>query len=108
METKEIIKSEVQNYAKFNIIRYAQVWEDADILVNALEINENDNILSIASAGENSLSLLVKNPRHVYAIDLNDEQIFCSEIKIMAFKKLNYEENLFNDDNASNDAGIKF
>ena len=92
METKEIIKSEVQNYAKFNIIRYAQVWEDADILVNALEINENDNILSIASAGENSLSLLVKNPRHVYAIDLNDEQIFCSEIKIMAFKKLNYEE----------------
>ena len=94
METKDIVKSEVQNYAKFNIIRYAQVWEDADILCDALEINENDNILSIASAGENALSLLVKNPKHVYAIDLNDEQIFCSEFKIKAFKNLEYDETM--------------
>lgn len=94
METKEIVKSEVQNYAKFNIIRYAQVWEDAEILLDALEINENDNILSIASAGENALSLLIKNPKHVYAIDLNDEQIFCSEFKIKAFKYLEYDETM--------------
>ena len=54
MSTKELIKSEVEDYAKFDIIRYAQVWEDAEILIEALDINENDNILSISSAGENA------------------------------------------------------
>ena len=92
METKEIVKSEVQDYAKFNIIRYAQVWEDAEILLDALEINNNDNVLSIASAGENALSLLIHNPEHVYAIDLNDEQIFCCELKIAAIKNFEYDE----------------
>lgn len=92
METKEIVKSEVQNYAKFNMIRYAQVWEDAEILCDALEINSEDEIISIASAGENALSLLINNPKHVYAIDLNDEQIFCSEFKICCFKYLDYTE----------------
>ena len=50
METKEIVKSEVEDYAEFNLIRYAQVWEDADILLEALNVDENDNVLSIASA----------------------------------------------------------
>ena len=49
-DTKELIKSEVEDYAKFDLIRYAQVWEDADVLLEALDINENDKILSIASA----------------------------------------------------------
>jgi S-adenosylmethionine:diacylglycerol 3-amino-3-carboxypropyl transferase len=42
MSTKELVKSEVEDYAKFDIIRYAQVWEDAEILIEALKINEND------------------------------------------------------------------
>ena len=83
MSTKELIKSEVEDYAKFDIIRYAQVWEDAEILIESLNINENDNILSIASAGENALSLLIKNPNKVYAIDLNANQIACTEFKII-------------------------
>ena len=48
MTTKELIKSEIEDYAKFDIIRYSQVWEDAEILIEALEINNTDNILSIA------------------------------------------------------------
>ena len=66
-----MIKSEIENYAEFNIIRYSQVWEDADILIEALDIKEQDNILSIASAGENAISMLIKKPKVVYAIDLN-------------------------------------
>jgi len=50
MATKNLVKSEVEDYANFNLIRYAQVWEDAEVLNEALNINENDNILSIASA----------------------------------------------------------
>lgn len=92
METKELVKSEVEDYAKFDIIRYAQVWEDAEVLIEGLDINENDNILSIASAGENAISMLIKNPNKVYAIDLNANQIACSEFKKICYKYLDYEE----------------
>lgn len=92
MDTKELVKSEVEDYAKFNLIRYAQVWEDAEILLEALDIKNNDNILSIASAGENVLSMLIKNPNKIYAIDLNKNQIACFEFKIACYKYLGYEE----------------
>ena len=92
MPTKELVKSEVEDYAKFNLIRYSQVWEDADILIEALQINEKDNVLSIASAGENALALLTKNPNKVYAIDLNINQIACTELKKIAYKYLEYDE----------------
>ena len=92
MQKKELVKSEIENYAEFDIIRYAQVWEDAEILIEALDIKEEDNILSIASAGENAISMLIKNPKVVYAIDLNVNQIMCTEFKITCYKDLNYEE----------------
>ena len=88
----KMIKSEVEDYAKFNLIRYAQVWEDADILIDALDINSKDKILSIASAGENALAMLTKNPKKVYAIDLNFEQIACCELKKSAYKLLDYDK----------------
>jgi S-adenosylmethionine-diacylglycerol 3-amino-3-carboxypropyl transferase len=92
MSTKELVKSEVQDYAKFNIIRYAQVWEDAEILLKALEIDKKDVVLSIASSGENAFSMLIKNPKHVYAIDLSQEQIMCCSLKVAAYKYLDYQE----------------
>ena len=92
MANNKLIKSEVEDYAKFDIIRYAQVWEDAEILIEALDIKPTDNVLSIASAGENALSLLIKDPKNVYAIDLNENQIFCTELKKIAYKYLDYDE----------------
>ena len=97
METKEklenkLVKSEVENYADFNIIRYSQVWEDTETLLQALDIQEEDNILSIASAGENVLSMLIKKPKKIYAIDSNENQIICTEFKLICYKYLEYEE----------------
>ena len=92
MGSKELVKSEVEDYAKFDLIRYSQVWEDAEILIKALKINEKDNVLSIASAGENALSMLIKNPNKVYAIDLSFNQIACTELKKIAYKYLEYNE----------------
>ena len=92
VEEKQLVKSEVEDYAKFDILRYAQVWEDTDILLQALDIHENDNILSIASAGENAISMLIKNPNKVFAIDLSENQIACTELKIVAYKYLDYQE----------------
>lgn len=84
--------SEVEAKADFSIIRYAQVWEDADILLAALDIQPNDTCLAIASGGDNSLAMLSKSPKKVIALDLNPAQIYCLELKVSAFKCLSHDE----------------
>jgi len=88
----ELRFSEIENHADFSRIRYAQCWEDADILLTALEVQPGDVCLSVASAGDNSLSLLTRNPARVIAVDFNRQQIALLELKARAFKFLNYEE----------------
>ena len=46
--------------ARFDIIRYAQVWEDADVLVTALRGPPGRSFLSVCSAGDNALALFPK------------------------------------------------
>ena len=82
---------EIQERAKFDKIRYANCWEDAEILIEAFDICPTSKCLSIASAGDNSLSLLVKNPEVVFAADLSIPQIACCELKKYAIKFLDYE-----------------
>ncbi len=84
--------SEIENHADFSRIRYAQCWEDADVLLEALNIKPGDVCLSVASAGDNSLSLLAANPAKVIAVDFNRQQIACLELKARAIKYLTYEE----------------
>lgn len=81
----------IEQRAKFDIIRYASCWEDADILLEALNIKSDGNYLSIASAGDNSFSILSKNPKLVVALDINPVQLACVELKKVAFKKLTYK-----------------
>lgn len=73
-------------------IRYAQCWEDADVLLRGLEIKPGDVCLSIASGGENTLSMLVANPAKVVAIDLNQAQLACLELKMAGFRCLTHFE----------------
>src|SRR6185503_2469857 len=84
--------SEVQRSADFSIIRYAQVWEDADVLLDALDIQSGDTCLSIASAGDNALAMLAKNPHRVVAIDLSSAQLACLELRVAAYRKLEHPE----------------
>ncbi|MCX8131508.1 MAG: BtaA family protein [Clostridia bacterium] len=86
--------SKVVSATSFDFIRYSNCWEDADILVEGLRIGEGDKCLSICSAGDNSLALLVSNPDSVTAIDLSDAQIACLELRMSAFGNLNYEDML--------------
>ena len=86
--------SEIEARAKFDLIRYAQVWEDADLLIEALNVQENDIVLSIASAGDNAFALLAQNPAKVYAVDLNFSQIACCELRKAMYKNLNWQEHL--------------
>jgi S-adenosylmethionine-diacylglycerol 3-amino-3-carboxypropyl transferase len=84
--------TEAAQRADFSRIRYAQVWEDADILVEALSIGPESNCLSIASAGDNALALLAQNPKKVVAIDLNPAQLHCLALRVAAFRKLDHPE----------------
>lgn len=85
--------SEAATKADFTtLIRYAQVWEDADILLDALDIQPDDECLSIASAGDNALAMLARGPRRVVALDLNPSQLACLELRVAAFRRLDNPE----------------
>ena len=86
------MKSEVENYADFSRILYSQCWEDADILLEALKVKKNGTYVSIASAGDNSFALLSKSPRKVTAIDVNEQQLYCVELKREAYRLLDYND----------------
>lgn len=86
------MEKRIEKQAQFDFIRYANCWEDADILIRALKIKEGGSYLSIASSGDNSLSLLSKNPSLVLVIDINPAQLACVELRKSAFKHLSYEE----------------
>lgn len=84
--------SEVQQRADFSQIRYAQCWEDAEILLEALDIRPGDTCLSIASAGDNALALLTQDPARVVALDLSPAQLACLELRVAAYRELEHEE----------------
>src|SRR5260370_41514142 len=84
--------SEVAAKADFSGIRYAQCWEDADILLEALDIQPGDVCLAIASAGDNALAMLSRDPQRVIALDLSPAQLACVELRVAAYRELNHPE----------------
>jgi S-adenosylmethionine-diacylglycerol 3-amino-3-carboxypropyl transferase len=75
--------------ARFDFVRYASVWEDADVLCEALApVAQGGRLLSIASAGDNVLALLTLDPAAVVAVDLNPAQLACLELRIAALRRL--------------------
>ena len=76
----------------FDIIRYANCWEDADALLEGLEVKPGGKILSIGSAGDNCFSLLTTNPSIVIAVDINPNQLYLIELKKACFKFLAYDQ----------------
>jgi S-adenosylmethionine-diacylglycerol 3-amino-3-carboxypropyl transferase len=90
--TAMVCATEAAKSADFTQIRYAQCWEDADILLDALEVKDGETCLSIASAGDNSFSLLVRNPAKVIAVDLNAAQLACCALRKAAYLSLDHPE----------------
>ena len=78
----------------FGFIRYANCWEDADILLEGLACSTNQKIISIASGGCNSFSLLTTDPEVVVAVDISLVQLYLVELKRLAIRKLSREEYL--------------
>lgn len=86
------VGSEVGRKADFSLIRYAQVWEDADVLLEALDVQPGQVVLSIASAGDNALALLTRKPKRVIALDLSPAQLACLELRVAAYRELSHLE----------------
>ena len=86
------MRSEAAARADFSTIRYAQVWEDADVLIEGLAARPGDVHLSIASAGDNALALLTTRPSRVHAVDMNPAQLSCLALRIAAYKVLSHAE----------------
>lgn len=73
-------------------IHYSQCWEDPRPSLEALEIKPEDDVLSIASGGDNSFALLLSNPRSVTVVDRNPAQLHLAELKMRAMEHLSYDE----------------
>ena len=69
----------------FEFIRYANCWEDAELLLSTLGSREGQRILSVGSAGDNSLSLLTTQPEQIVAVDVSQVQLYLIELKKAAF-----------------------
>ncbi|MDH3232874.1 MAG: BtaA family protein [Alphaproteobacteria bacterium] len=82
----------IADRADFGLIRYAQVWEDADVLLAGLRPKPGEVVVSVASAGDNALALLTADPSRVVAFDLSAAQLECLRIRIAAYRALVHAE----------------
>lgn len=81
--------SPIQDRARFDLVRYANVWEDAWILREALRPEPGKRMISIASAGDNAFALLAAGAEVVSA-DLSPAQIALVDLKRAAIRRLNH------------------
>ncbi len=82
-------RSEIQHRADFSKVRYAQCWEDAQLLIGALD-PRGRHCLSIGSAGDNSFALLAAGAASVTAVEMNPAQIACIELRKAAYLHLDH------------------
>lgn len=85
------MKTEIQDHAEFNAVRYANCWEDADILMQAMQPNGR-HCLSIGSAGDNSFSMLAEGASHVTIAEMNPAQVACMKLRVAGYKILSHGE----------------
>ena len=73
-------------------LRYANCWEDTEVLLRHINRGQGAQYLSIASGGENSLSLLYLDPERVHVVDVNPLQLYLLELKMAAIQQLDWED----------------
>ncbi|MBO9712282.1 DUF3419 family protein [Sphingomonas sp.] len=86
------MSTEIAAKAGFEAIRYAQLWEDADVLVEALGPRPGGTLVSIGSAGDNALAMLLCDPAEVVTVDLSAAQVACIRLRVAAWPVLSHGE----------------
>src|SRR5882757_3983688 len=82
--------SQIAGKARFDHIRYAQLWEDADVLLHGLGSAPGATLVSICSAGDNALAMLTLDPDRVVVVDLSPAQIACLTIRMAMYRQLDH------------------
>lgn len=72
----------------FRGLVYAQIWEDPDVDMTALQIRPDSRIIAIASGGCNVLSYLTADPEAITAVDLNTAHIALNKLKLASAQHL--------------------
>jgi len=92
----------------FSRLVYAQIWEDPQADLQALQLKPGANILTIASGGCNALAYLSAQPAAVHAVDLNAAHLAMLNLKQQAIKHLpDYEAALAFLGNAAHPDNLK-
>lgn len=85
-------EASIEARARFDRIRYAQLWEDADVLHGVFNYQQGGRYLSICSAGDNALALLTLDPERVVAADLSEAQLECLRLRMAAIANCTHQE----------------
>ena len=72
----------------FEGLVYAQIWEDPEVDLAALELGPRSRMVTIASGGCNAMSYLVANPMQIQAVDLNPAHVALLKLKLTAARQL--------------------
>ncbi len=72
----------------FSGLVYPQIWEDADVDMQAMELDSTHSIVTIGSGGCNMLAYLSRAPRSIDVVDLNPHHIALNRLKLAAFRHL--------------------
>lgn len=79
----------------FNRLVYAQIWEDPQADLAALDLQPGEHLLTISSGGCNALAYLSAAPGAVHAVDLNAAHLATLGLKQAAMRGLDaYEDRL--------------
>ncbi|NEO34070.1 MAG: BtaA family protein [Symploca sp. SIO3C6] len=70
---------------------YVTCWEDPRLDRVALNLQTDDTVLVITSAGCNALEYALDEPKQIYAVDVNPKQNALLELKIAAIRELDFE-----------------
>ncbi len=71
---------------------YVTCWEDPKLDRIALNLQPDDSILVITSAGCNALDYCLDAPKQVHAVDVNPKQNALLELKVAGIRELDFEQ----------------
>ncbi|MEM7679979.1 MAG: DUF3419 family protein [Pseudomonadota bacterium] len=74
---------------------YPQIWEDPEVDLEAMKIDKNSRIMTIASGGCNIMNYMTENPEKIKAVDLNPAHVALGRLKLAALKHLPDYESFF-------------
>src|SRR3974390_314089 len=74
---------------------YNQIWEDPDVDLEALALRPSHKLITIASGGCNVLNYLAADPARIIAVDLNQNHVALTRLKLAALANLPSYEDFF-------------